>query len=164
LRFHSPAAKTSLFKRKPKFDTAVSDYVWLCESDRGMSARKPVVRKRNRVQRIPSAIGQGRRAFQILQQAPRLVPLFPIGSYTPHSRCAHSGPIERGSVFCCMVCHTSGQDDHPALQYSSAVDLNAELEDKGQLAREQCSHQPLVNNTRRQRRQKLFGAHPRFPI
>ena len=45
-----------------------------------------MVRERNRVQSIPSAFVQGRLAFQILQQAPRLVPLFPIGSYTPRSR------------------------------------------------------------------------------
>lgn len=107
------------------------------------------------------AAGQGRLAFQIFPQAPRLVPLFPIGSYTPHSKCAHSGPIERGSVFCCMVCHTSGQDDHPALKYSRAVDLNAELEHKRLLVSKAYSQQPLFSVTRRQRRQKLFGAHPR---
>ncbi len=74
---------------------------------------------------------------------------------------SHSGPIERGSVFCCMVCHTSGQDDHPALKYSRAVDLNAELEHKRLLVSKAYSQQPLFSVTRRQRRQKLFGAHPR---
>ncbi len=46
---------------------------------------------------------------------PRLVPLFPIGPFTPNSVCGHRHPIRAGSIFCCMVCHASGVDDHPGL-------------------------------------------------
>jgi hypothetical protein len=159
---HNPAAAKAIpFNRKRKSDTSVSEYVWLRESACSMSARKPVIRVRNSVQSILCAVGQESLAYQILRQAPRLVPLFPIGSYTPQSRCAHSGPIERGSVLCCMVCHTSGQDDHPALQYRCAVDPNAELAHNDVVVRDNWSHRSLYSNTRRQRRQKAFGAHPR---
>jgi hypothetical protein len=40
------------------------------------------------------------------------VPLFPIGPYTPQSECAHKGPITRGSVFYCPICHDYGREDH----------------------------------------------------
>jgi hypothetical protein len=41
-----------------------------------------------------------------------LEPLFPTGGvpFTPASECPHAGPIPKGSVFCCMVCHKSGKD------------------------------------------------------
>lgn len=48
---------------------------------------------------------------------PMLIPLFPVGEFTPQSRCPHTGPLRRGSVFCCMVCHQSGLDNHPAVRY-----------------------------------------------
>ena len=43
----------------------------------------------------------------------RLEPLFPITSFVPGSTCPHHGPIKRTSVFCCMICHATGRDDHP---------------------------------------------------
>lgn len=46
----------------------------------------------------------------------RLIPLFPIGAFTPQSLCSHHDTIKRGSHLCCMVCHASGMDDHPGLQ------------------------------------------------
>lgn len=51
-----------------------------------------------------------------LARPPKLLPLFPMGHFTPKSLCAHIFMIPRGSIWCCMVCHQSGQDDHPALQ------------------------------------------------
>ena len=53
---------------------------------------------------------------------PRLVPLFPIGAFTPRSACPHHGPIRTGSDFCCMVCSQSGVDDHPALKRDPRTD------------------------------------------
>ena len=47
---------------------------------------------------------------------PRSEPLFPIGSFTPASSCPHYGSIRPGSLFCCMVCHQSGVDSHPAMR------------------------------------------------
>jgi hypothetical protein len=43
-------------------------------------------------------------------ELPALVPLFPITSFEPGSRCPHHGRIKRGSRFVCMVCHQSGLD------------------------------------------------------
>lgn len=45
-----------------------------------------------------------------------IVPLFPIGPFTPESVCAHKGPIQPGSRFYCPVCHQSGFDGHPHLR------------------------------------------------
>lgn len=52
-----------------------------------------------------------------LIKGPKLEPLFPVGgNFTKASTCGHNGPIKRGSVFCCMVCHQSGFD-HIELPY-----------------------------------------------
>ena len=55
-----------------------------------------------------------------------LVPLFPIGAFTPSSECRHRGPIRPGSLDCCMVCSTSGVDDHPALKRDPRTDPKPE--------------------------------------
>ncbi len=57
---------------------------------------------------------------------PRLVPLFPVGPFTPQSACPHHGSIRSGSMFCCMVCSQSGVDDHPALKRDSRTDPRPE--------------------------------------
>lgn len=41
---------------------------------------------------------------------PQLEPLFPVGFFTPKSKCPHKGPIPSGSHMVCMVCHKSGMD------------------------------------------------------
>jgi hypothetical protein len=33
------------------------------------------------------------------------VPLFPVGSFTPHSTCPHRRPLPESGWFVCMVCH-----------------------------------------------------------
>ncbi len=81
--------------------------------------------------------------------APRLVPLFPVGAFTPQSTCPHHGPIRAGSSFCCMVCSRSGVDDHPALKRDSRTEPGPDRK-----------VDPVVNDagereTRRQRRQRL---------
>jgi len=55
-----------------------------------------------------------------------LVPLFPIGAFTPVSKCRHRGPIRAGSLDCCMVCSASGVDDHPALKRDPETDPKPE--------------------------------------
>jgi hypothetical protein len=47
---------------------------------------------------------------------PKLVPVFPINSFTPESECSHKRRVRSGSRFVCMVCHQSGFDWHPDLQ------------------------------------------------
>lgn len=41
---------------------------------------------------------------------PGLVPLAPLTPLTPLSTCPHRGPLRKGSVFVCLVCHQSGMD------------------------------------------------------
>lgn len=52
----------------------------------------------------------------------KAVPLFPLDSFTPHSRCPHHGPIRPYSSFVCMVCHATGRDNHPLLQRDPRTD------------------------------------------
>jgi hypothetical protein len=81
------------------------------------------------------------------KRPPRLVPLFPIGAFTPGSTCPHHGPIRAGSVFCCMVCSQSGVDDHPALKRDAHTDPGPE--------RRVSPVRAAVRETRKQRRQRL---------
>jgi len=83
------------------------------------------------------------------RRPPRLVPLFPIGPFTPQSTCPHRGPIRPGSVLCCMVCSRSGVDDHPALKRDPRTDPRPEPK-----APPSTKGTPV--ETRRQRRQRLF--------
>ncbi len=88
---------------------------------------------------------------------PRLVPLFPIGEFTPRSACPHHGPLRAGSVLCCMVCSQSGVDDHPALKRDPRTDPRPER-----------GSAPLVRSisvreTRKQRRQRLNSARQAGP-
>jgi hypothetical protein len=89
------------------------------------------------------------RRSRLAREGPRLEPLFPVGYYTPQSRCPHYGPIERGSVLCCMVCHVSGQDDHPALQLNVTAPKSRE-------AHRAATYRARIVETRKQRRRRLF--------
>jgi RNA polymerase sigma factor (sigma-70 family) len=79
---------------------------------------------------------------------PTLVPLFPIGAYTPSATCAHRRPITPGSVLCCMVCHQSGVDAHPLLQRDPRTDPRPEQKPAP-------APKPGAIETRRQRRARL---------
>lgn len=94
-----------------------------------------------------------------------LVPMFPVGSFTPASECPHKGPIQEGSLLCCMVCSASGMDGHPALTRDPATDPRPEP--KSPRPRRAGSTTPdavLLNSsstaagseTRRQRRSRVF--------
>lgn len=91
-----------------------------------------------------------------------LVPLFPIGPFTPTSECPHRGPIPDGSLLCCMVCSASGMDGHPALKRNPETDPRPEPKPRhprrtNMARREEAEAKPA---TRRQRRSRVFGANP----
>jgi hypothetical protein len=81
---------------------------------------------------------------------PLLLPLFPIGAFTPHSQCPHHGPIRAGSVFCCMVCNRSGMDAHPALQRDPRTDPRPDPKPAASAG--------AAKKTRKERRRRLQAA------
>lgn len=88
-----------------------------------------------------------------IRRPPSLVPLFPITALDPQSVCPHRGKIERGSIFCCMVCHCSGQDHHPAMQIGP-LDIRKPEKPKPKLDQLVAA---VLKENRRQRRLRLFG-------
>jgi hypothetical protein len=98
---------------------------------------------------------QSRSFCQEVQRPPRLIPLFPVGNYTPQSRCGHHGPIQPGSLFCCMICHRSGHDHHPALREVSSSSLSCNEKNYERYPNAPFSGKPNLE-TRRERRQRLF--------
>lgn len=139
---------TTLTKQTTKraAPTDVLESIWLTEVRLGTSVRTIAKREglsrqriqhgvtRARLRELGRANRLARRArdlhagdaddFDVLDAAsiPTLVPLFPVGPLTPSSECCHHGPIRPGSNFCCMICHASGIDDHPALQRDPKTD------------------------------------------
>ena len=107
-------------------EPCVQESIWLWASRHGVNANEMATRDGVSTRRIQfglaAAACRESRMLKDVRHPPRLVPLFPLGPYSPQSACRRHRPIERGSVFCCMVCHTSGQDDHPALQLDPRFD------------------------------------------
>jgi hypothetical protein len=92
-----------------------------------------------------------RQSDKIRDRLPWLVPLFPIGPYTPRSMCGHRKPIVSGSDLCCMICHRSGWDEHPAMQRDPETEPAPE-------PRHTSPFHDLLRETRRGRRLRLFGS------
>lgn len=88
-----------------------------------------------------------------------LVPLFPIGPFTPASECPHRGPIREGSLLCCMVCSASGRDGHRALRRDPATDPRPEPEPAEEADdADDAGPKPRSNpETRRERRRRKFA-------
>src|SRR5207245_1092841 len=116
---------------------AAREYIWLYDYRHGVGFQEIAARDGVSVGRVRYGVERARAQDKELsrdvtsEQAspaigalhlPRLIPLFPIGSYTPQSACPHREPIGQGSAFCCMVCHDSGMDAHPALQRDPRMD------------------------------------------
>lgn len=97
------------------------------------------------------------RAFERLLADPPAVPIFPIVAFAPGSECPHNGPIHEGSVLCCMICHDTGQREHPALKRSKATDPKPEPRTK----RPELPRRAGRGETRREKRRRLFP--PRNP-
>jgi hypothetical protein len=156
------------------------EYVWLDDIRQGTSTRSIAAREglscrriqlgaaRARAREASSRIGclRGRDELRMRDSAstpreprhePRLVPLFPIGPFTPQSVCPHRGAIRPGSVFCCMVCSRSGMDDHPALKRDPRSDPRPEVK----------AAKPTLSvsgrETRKERRRRLFATQPATP-
>ncbi len=107
--------------REMTLEIAAKEYVWLWDRRHGSSLAAIAAREGVSIGRVRFGLARARAQEKgaVTTRAirpPRLVPLFPIGAYTPQSTCAHRRPIEPGSSLCCMVCHTSGMDRHPALR------------------------------------------------
>ncbi len=136
--------------------TSLRELIWLDDICRGSSIKEIAIREGLSCRRIQRGVSRAREKegglssresdsnsevrrqdrhitaneFKLVREnshrALRLVPLFPIGAFTPRSSCPHHGPIRSGSVFCCMVCSQSGLDDHPALKRDPITDPHPE--------------------------------------
>jgi hypothetical protein len=145
--------------------TAAKEYVWLYDHRHGMSASEIAARDRVSIQRVVFGLGRARAQEKASTRnnlseitspkllGPRLVPLFPIGQYTPSSACAHRVPIERGSTLCCMVCHQSGVDQHPLLQRDPKTEPPPDVTAAVGFVQ---NHKLENRATRRQRRHRAF--------
>jgi hypothetical protein len=136
------------------------EYRWLWNRHRNLREDISVTITPTSLRSVQSSLV--RASIQVLRpplnysrRPPQLVPLFPLGPYTPNSKCPHHGPIESGSVFCCMICHNSGQDDHPALRTNHTLTQNSNREPHMPFRRND-DHESALPETRRQRRQKVF--------
>jgi hypothetical protein len=152
------------------------EYAWLDDIRRGTSTRSIAAREglscrriqhgaaRARAREVSSRNGSlrvrdglqtrdSRGAPGKVPHEPRLIPLFPIGPFTPQSVCPHRGEIRPGSVFCCMVCSRSGMDDHPALKRDPQDDPRPEAKAA------KITLAVIGRETRKERRKRLFAAH-----
>jgi hypothetical protein len=134
------------------------EYIWLWDLRHGVSTKTIAMRERVPVRRVRYGVARAKAQekscpTETAINLPRLVPFFPIAAFTPQSPCGHRRPIRVGSVFCCMVCHRSGLDDHPALVRTPLTDPAPEPKPKPKPSK-------TSRETRKQRRQRVYGAHP----
>ncbi len=147
--------------KKLTLDSPVGDFVWLRDpSEETRRKESTVVERFNAETSVATFLHRRsvrrRNSFRDNRRLPQLIPLFPVGNYTPDSECGHCEPIQEGSAFCCMICHMSGQDEHPALRKSCLIKLNSGVKRDTALGRK-CSKQRISLETRKQRRQRLFS-------
>ncbi len=107
--------------------TAAMETHWLAEIRSGKSTTQEIATRETLSERRvrfgaarARSLESSSSSVTVVYRPPRLEPLFPIRSWTPQSPCPHYGRMRRGSIFCCMVCHRSGVDGHPALQRTPA--------------------------------------------
>ena len=135
------------------------EYIWLWDVRHGICVNEIAMRDGVSNRRVQQGLARARaleRDSQTDSSAvvpPLLIPLFPVGPYTPLSACGHHRPIEPGSHFCCMVCHSSGIDDHPGLARSPLTDPAPEPRPAPEVV-----PSPTKRETRKERRQRQFGA------
>jgi hypothetical protein len=146
-----PCARLS---RRLTLAIAAKEYIWLWDFRHGISVKAIASREDLSLRRVRFGLARAEaheRGYcnDAAVKPPRLVPLFPIGSYTPLSGCRHKQPIQTGSLLCCMVCHESGLDGHPALQRDPRTDPAPEPTPPSKPA-------SLAKETRRKRRERQF--------
>jgi hypothetical protein len=115
---------------------AAREYVWLWDYRHGVSPEEIAIHEGLSVHRVRLGLDRARaqdngesrvlRASASGIRSPRLIPMFPLGPYTPQSTCGHRRMLRLGSLFCCMVCHRSGIDGHPALLRDPRTDPSPE--------------------------------------
>jgi hypothetical protein len=140
--------------RTPPLEVNAKEHVWLWESRRGVNIRAIARREGASVRRVRFGLVRARaqensKFYQNSPRLPCLIPLFPVGPYTPLSSCGHRQPIPRGSLLCCMVCHRSGMDQHPALQRDWG---------REPIREKSSAVQEIISETRRHRRRRLFAS------
>jgi hypothetical protein len=144
---------------------AAREYIWLWDNRHGDSPEKIAAREHINAGRVRLGIARaGAREKGISQttpavkdqagslRSPRLIPMFPLTSYVPTSPCGHRRMLRVGSLFCCMVCHRSGIDGHPALQRDPRTDPSPEPKPVPLVAKK------AAKETRKQKRARLYGA------
>lgn len=145
-------------------ETAAREYVWLWDERHGMSLAEIAAREGVSLSRVLYGLERARAQEKPYRRAarrspgsgpepPRLEPLFPVGPYTPTTPCGHNRPIQVGSALCCMVCHASGLDGHPAFVRDPKTDPAPEPKP----ADEQTARKK-PRETRKQKRQRLQEA------
>ena len=122
-------------------EVAARDYIWLYDFRRGTSANEIAAREGVSFRQVRDGLERARamekkaskddlieslKVSRLDDLGFRLMPLFPIGAFTPQSACPHHDSLEQGSRLCCMVCHASGMDDHPGLQRDPLTDPSPE--------------------------------------
>ena len=155
------SARQSRLGKKPTLDDPVGDFVWLRGPSEEIRRKEPTVGEQPKAKTSVATFlhqhsARPRSSFQDYRRLPQLVPLFPVGNYTPDSQCGHREPIQEGSAFCCMICHMSGQDEHPAVRKKCFIKLNSSVK-RDTCSGRKCSTQRISLETRKQRRQKLFS-------
>jgi hypothetical protein len=139
---------------RQRVTTDAQDRHFLAMVRKGWSCRKIGLRHNVKTSTVYAAVSRARLAERPAGAPPRgpaLEPLFPVDSFTPDSACPHHGPIKRGSIFVCMVCHQSGLDNHPALRRVAAHDPQPEP---------RVEPPPPRKKTRRERRGLLERIEP----
>jgi hypothetical protein len=137
------------------------EFIWLWDARHGVSTQEIAQREGLSSRRVRFGISRAQAHDTSVKgdttafRPPLLTPLFPIPAYTPHSGCAHHGPIKQGSVICCMVCHQSGVDGHPGLQRDPATDPKPEPDPSSTAP---PTTKKTARETRKQRRARVYGA------
>jgi hypothetical protein len=166
-RRDSPVAKTkkkrkraseSMASRPMSLASLAMEYIWLWDVRHGISINEIALREGFTSRRVHYGVARARglernSSADDVIRIPTLVPLFPLGHFTPLSACRHHGPIEPGSLFCCVVCHCSGIDDHPGLQRDPLTDPTPEPKPKP-------APKKTARETRKARRQRVFASQP----